>query len=191
MKHVQVKLYVDDIVIILSHPNSVIALKTLHRAVNILFKNCTKAGLVINVNKTRLTWYGTPHSLKYVTDSPLKINDALVKTVDKFTYLGVTIDSKLTMAPQADSMVQKANYLSYRFVKLRTGLSRSIATLLYKQTVLPKIDYCSFVTMVAPNTYTEKIQRIQNRMLRQCILSFKNWEYTIDEIHDLCETPED
>ena len=61
-----------------------------------------------------------------------------------------------------DKCVSKLGLIS----KTRHLFDTKTARLVYISTVLPILDYCSTVFMVAPKTELEKLQKLQNVALR-------------------------
>lgn len=65
-------------------------------------------------------------------------------------------------------------------------MDQSTALLVYKQTILPYFDYCSFLVEGGNAPRIKKLQTLQNRALRVCIRKF-GIEHRTDAIHKECE----
>ena len=89
-----------------------------------------------------------------------------LEKVESYKYLGVDITSDLNMNPYVNNVYKKANYKVYMFSKIRKYITRYAAIMIYKQTILPYMDYCSFVMDSACQYSLSKLDKIQKRSAR-------------------------
>ena len=75
------------------------------------------------------------------------------------------------MEEACKDVIRKVNHKLFSFGKKRTFMSRQDAILVYKSTILSQFDYGSFLYGGANKEWTDKMQRLQNRGLRICLLS--------------------
>ena len=78
--------------------------------------------------------------------------------------------------------------LTIKFRVLRDNMNTEIAILVFKQAVMPKFDYCSFLLKACTEKLKGDIQKVQNRFLRT-ILKVKVWDESVINLHKLCEAP--
>ena len=124
----------------------------------------------------------------YCANRTILVEGRRIIEVDSFSYLGATIDRNLSFKKFAEIMVKKAHFLAFKFARLRYLLSEDTAITLFKQAIMPHFDYCSYLVDASTQDYADRLQIIQNRMLR-CIRKVRVWEDSILDLHELCEIP--
>ena len=65
-------------------------------------------------------------------------------------------------------------------------MQQDVAILVYKQTILPHLDYCSFLVDGAKKTCVKGLQSLQNRALRVCARKYDRM-YSTDKLHAICD----
>ena len=162
-------MYADDIVLYSTHSNPNVALKNLQSDLDVLVEECTSKGLTINSNKTKFVWYCARNQLHRVPDLVPIISGKPITRVQSYMYLGAILDSALTFEEYAKAMRDACNFLCFKLGKVRCSVSTATAITIFKQTILPKFDYCSYLLDCATQKWQTKIGRIQNRCLRICL----------------------
>ena len=95
-----------------------------------------------------------------------KMNDIPLNTVLEHDYLGVCLHHKLSWRPHVDRMCNKASRL-LGFLKRNLYSSPAhIKEYLYKQLLLPSIEYCSAIWDPYHQTDIKKIEMVQHRAVR-------------------------
>ena len=95
-----------------------------------------------------------------------KMNDIPLNTVLEHDYLGVRLHHKLSWRPHVDHICNKASRL-LGFLKRNLHSSpMQIKEYLYKQLLLPSIEYCSAIWDPYYLTDIKKIEMIQHRAVR-------------------------
>ena len=141
--------------------------------------------LTINPKKTEFMWLASKHKLKRCPDTNISFYGQKVKTVLHFPYLGVTLDSSLSFDKQVKLLKRNICNKLFRFSSLRKWLTRDYSILVYKCTIRPILEYCSFITASCNEDGMKQLQRLQNRALRIC-LKCNIRKYHVDELHDIC-----
>ncbi len=90
----------------------------------------------------------------------------LLVNVDEFLYLGVLLDSGLKLSNHVSMTYDKCVTRQGLIAKTRDHFDLPTARLLYISLILPILDYCSSVFMVAPKGELDKLQKLQNIALR-------------------------
>ena len=128
-----------------------------------IVKWCDENRLTINEQKTKYTVFNN----KSNDSSPtLKCKDHSLENVNSYKNLGVDITSNLDMNNYVHNVYKKANYKVYMFSKIRKYITKFAAIMIYKQTILPYMDYCSFVMDSACQYSLSKLDKIQKRSIR-------------------------
>ena len=186
LRTAKIKLYADDIVIYYGHKDIQKVVTVLQEESQVFADWVYENRLTINPKKTEFMWFGSKHKLKRCPDTNITFYGHKVRTVQHFPYLGVTIDSSLSFDKQVKLLKRNICNKLFRFATLRKWLSREYSILIYKCTIRPILEYCSFITTSCNEDGQQQLQRLQNRALRIC-LKCNIRKYHIDELHDICE----
>ena len=161
---VKITLYADDTVMYTSDINSEKAASCLEQGLKKLAMWCIKNKLTINVKKTK-------HMVICPTRRPdicpaVVLNGEKLDTVRKYNYLGVYIDDDLTFESYLNEKCNKVNVRIYQLGRLRKFITSGIACLIYKQTILPVVEYADQMVESGPTEKVRRLQTLQERALR-------------------------
>ena len=184
----KVKIYADDVVLYVVHKIPLTARMTLQTELTKVANFCNTIGLTINTNKTKWLWFGTPQKLKKCPRGNVKIGVTVIKRVDSYTYLGAKLDSNLNLKQQAKITHAKVNVMAFKLADLRKKIDFDTAIGIYKQCILPKFDYCSFLTDSTIKYWPKRFESLQNKILRIC-LKVKKEEESTENLRKLCDVP--
>ena len=73
------------------------------------------------------------------------------------------------MLPQYKAVYRRVERKVFMLSKLRYLIDKKSATLVYKQAILPYIDYVGFILLVCNMGRRRDIQKLQNHALRLCL----------------------
>ncbi len=166
MSSCQISMFADDTAIYASahmHMELELALQDdLHSVSQWLLHN----RLSINAKKSKVMLVGTNAKLRCNPELKLFINNVRLENVTEYLYLGVMLDSGLKLNLHVQFVYDKCIKKLGLIAKTRHLFDRQTSRLLYITIVLPVIDYCSSVYMVANQTELDKLQKLQNVALR-------------------------
>ena len=114
---------------------------------------------------------------------PFNAGNSIISFVDHFCYLGCIIDSELTMLPALKCVYRKVEQKIYMLGKLRYLVDKNSAVLIYKQTILPHLDYIGFVLLSCNIGARKSLQTLQNNALRLCLRYRLLDHVRIDRLH--------
>ena len=77
----------------------------------------------------------------------------------EYEYLGITIDNKLNFIKSVNKTVSTACHRIYLLSKIRKMMPQITAILIYKQTVLPVLEYCGLLYNGLTSTTISKLQQ--------------------------------
>jgi hypothetical protein len=164
-------LFADDTAVV--HNGRVIRALTakLQQSLNVLSDYFTSWKICINAAKTQTILFPHSKSPKLVPaeDCKIRLNGTAVEWSNEVTYLGVTLDSKLIYKQHVDNTVTKCNILLkslYPLINRKSTLSFKNKLAIYKQIILPVIEYGMPVWESCANIHHLKLQRVQNKFLR-------------------------
>ena len=165
--YIQISLYADDAVIYHTSDSECDLQTKLQRALNEVSQWCNDNHIKLNVKKTRLCCYGTRHNLENFKMT-CKLNDSQLPLIKQYTYLGVILDETLNLESNLNSIFKKFSYRLFQFSKIRKYLPVTTRVLVYKQTVLPLVEYICYLMYLNRKHDIDKLQKLQNRALRLC-----------------------
>ena len=94
------------------------------------------------------------------------LNGERLDTVRTYNYLGVITDDCLTFENFLKEKGNKMNALIYQLGKLRKYVKSDIASLIYKQTILPITEYADLIVDAGPLDKVNRLQRLQDKAIR-------------------------
>ena len=175
----KVAFYADDTVLYTSSKNLDLAMKRIQEDLNNLLKWCTHNDIHINPTKTKYVIFSTQE----VQDprAKLKVRDMQIERVNKFSYLGVILDQHLSFDSQAKHTINRVSAKVCQLRKMKRFLTNKAALLVYKNMILPILEYGDIYLMSASKENRSKLQKLQNKALK-CALD-KEKRYNTTALH--------
>ena len=122
--------------------------------------------MIANIKKTKVMLIGPRPALKNVEELGICLSSNKIDEVTTSDYLGLRIQNRLSWKVHIDRLCEH----SYSKLKLLNWISGflPIENLLgiYKQIILPMIDYCSILWHDCGSVLTERVEKIQNKAMR-------------------------
>ena len=140
----------------------------LEEALSKVVEWCAKNFININIGKTKFCIYGTRNRVSKFTSDTIGAHDCIINRTHNYTYLGVILDECLHMKPNFNQTIKKFSNKIYQFGKIIKYLNTETRSLVYKQTIMPLVEYVSFVLNLNTKHEIDKLQRLQNKALRMC-----------------------
>ena len=170
IKHVfdvRLKMYADDTVIY-AHGRSVDEVRqSLQPCLNYVYKWCIKNRLYMNMKKTKIMWFEQNNIIDVPNISySINIEGVELSRVYNYMYLGVDLDHMLSYDSHLDSVLNKTTQKLYIFRKIRRFITQLIAITVYKQMILPLVEYCSILFNSGKKSKVGKIDKIQSKCIR-------------------------
>jgi len=124
--------------------------------------------LLLNKTKTYLMIFGTRQKLKSETNACIiTCSDGTpLPQVDKFKYLGVWLDSKLSFKIHIGHILRKVNYGINALYRSRNCFTYSVRKKLASQLILPIFDYCDVVYHNSVKSDLSRLKTAYNRLCR-------------------------
>ena len=107
-----------------------------------------------------------------------------IATVENFVYLGVTIDRNINFEKFLSATIQKVNGRLVTLARVQKLVDTDTCLLIYKQTILPILDYVSVVINSSTQCKISKLQPLQNRAVR-IIINNLNGYVSTHEMKDI------
>ena len=106
-----------------------------------------------------------------------------VKFVKQYNYLDIILDDNMTLQPMLKHVKKKINNQVFLFRKIRKYITDKAAISIYKQTILPIIDYTGFLVLACCNSDRSDLQKVQNDILQICYRSKLVDKVSILDLH--------
>ena len=144
--NVSLKMYADDTVIY-AHGRSVNEVQNiLQSCLNYVYKWCIGNRLYMNMKKTKIMWFENNNERNVVNNNyVISINGISLSRVYSYLYLGVELDDMLNYDKHLDNVANKTTQKLYIFRKIRRFISQTTAIIVYKQMILPLLEYCNIL----------------------------------------------
>ena len=156
-------MYADDTVLIASDNDVESVTSTLQTNIDTISSWCQINKLTINESKTKYCLFN--HKKDTQSFAPM-CNGQPLGLVQSYKYLGVDITSDLGMDDYVSNVYRKASYKIHMLSKIRKYITVHAATQIYKQTILPYLDYASFLMDSAYQYSLALLDKIQKRGIR-------------------------
>ena len=169
----KVALYADDTVIYTTSKNISNALQQIQGDLNNLGDWCTQNGIHINENKTKYVIFGNQINTASTSgNQPLRLlyKGKEIERVTNYCYLGIKLDEKFSFDQHAQQTLNKAAEKIGHLKKLRKSLNQNAALMIYKNMILPIMEYGDIYMHSSTKEYRKKLQTLQNGALR-CALN--------------------
>ena len=85
--------------------------------------------------------FGNSERIKESPNVIVNVDNTPLQAVSSYKYLGVTLDGQLNYAKHVGKMVVGASLKLKQFRRMRSFLNTKAATLVYKNMLLPLIEY--------------------------------------------------
>ena len=181
---VKIMMFADDCVLYKNGKNWDDVHQPLQNSLNVYIKWGLDHNLLFNASKTKAMYICT-QALNDRMDDPTHFNavNSEISFVENFSYLGCIIYRELTMVPQYKAIYRRVEQKMFMLCKLRYLLDKQSAVLVYKQAILPYIDYVSFVLVSCTIGMRKELQTLQNDILRLCLRYRLADRVSVEQLH--------
>ena len=161
-----ISMFADDCVLYISGNNWPSIRNKLQSDLNEFVGWTDRNALRQNTSKTKAMIFGTRGKLMKIKDpTPLCIYGNNLGFVSKYNYLGVLLDSEMTLEPFFKSIIKRVNSRIFGLRKTRKYISFDTSVQIYKQTILPYFDYGGFISISLSKDKKHELQVMQNDIL--------------------------
>ena len=123
--------------------------------------------LSLNVAKTELMIIGSRQRLNTQCDEVnIRIDDEIIKRVDRTKSLGLTIHDRLSWSNHVDEICRNVSSAIGALKRIRHFISANTALQIYNALILPHFDYCSPVWDCLSGQLSDKLQKLQHSAAR-------------------------
>ena len=134
------------------------------------FQNwCSDNCLKLNGRKSKSLVLGTQFKLSSINvNRRFMLDNCNLEHANVNNYLGITLDSQMTLTPLFSTLRKLISNKIYMLIKIRNNVNINCAVAIYKQTILPLLDYAGFLLISGNVSDRSDLQTSQNDALRVC-----------------------
>ena len=184
LEKVRLTLFADDCVLYLRGNNWKDIHEIFQHEFNRFIKWTVKNNLRLNEDKTQVMIVGNKNKLsKLENPKPIMIQDKNIRFVKQYNYLGNVIDSELSLLPMYKYVEKRTVNKVFMLRKLRKYLTYHAALQIYKQTIMPILDYCGILLLACNKSQKYELQVLQNDVLRFCENKRLTDRMSVEKLH--------
>ena len=176
-----VAMYADDTVLYTANPNFETSVTKMQTDSNLLSDWCQTNGIMVKIDKTKLMTFVSPNSLEHLPPFEITYKGPPMQEVSSYKYLGLTLDPQLSYNLHVKKVISTASSKLKRFRRMRSFLNVKAATMVYKDTILPLLEYGDIFLSATTAVNRKRLQILQNKGLR-CALN-KGLDTSNIELH--------
>ena len=181
---VKIMMFADDCVLYKSDGNCDHILVCLQRNLDNYVKWGKENNMYLNASKSK-TMLINPSNRNDLY-RPLFTDGKHIGFVNTFNYLGVILDDHLTFNSYYNMVKRRMENKIFVLSKIRKYVDNKTALLIYKQAVLPLVEYAGFVLISCTIGQRYDLQVLQNNALRMCKRYRLLDRIEIDRLHHEC-----
>lgn len=160
----KILLFADDTVLIIKCENIESALAKVNHDLEKLYEWLNVNKLKLNIEKTKYMIISQKGNK--CMNTVVKIGIQTIDKVELIKYLGVIIDSGVSMENQIDNVIKKVaskiNFLN----RIKKKLTFETKKTIYNSIILPHFDFCSTLYINCKKEQVNAMQVLQNRAMR-------------------------
>ena len=142
---------------------------------------CRTNGIQMNVDKTKLMMFGNQKKIDQLPKFEIKVENLPLSVTPSYKYLGITLDSQLNYNTYVQQVITSVANKLRQFRRMRFFLDTKAATLIYKNMILPVLEYGDIFMVSTSVENRKRLQILQNKGLR-CALN-KDRTTSREELH--------
>ena len=167
--NLQINMYADDCLIYCTGNNWNLMRPKVERGLDNVQTWCTKNRLKLNVRKSKTLLVGSYQKTNSVdVSNKFILDNQPLEYTGTYTYLGIILDKNMTLMPLLSRLKTRVVNKIYMLVKIRNMITVQCAISIYKQTILPILDYAGFLIIACNISDRSDLQKLQNHALRIC-----------------------
>ena len=185
VKNVHMSLFADDCVLYLVGNNWLPVSRKIQTDFDAILEWTYRNNLRLNPNKTKAMIFGPRNKLAcIVRPKSFFAGNNEIGFVKQHLFLGIMLDSIMSLTPLTKDIKKRITNKIFNLRKIRKFLTFEAALSVYKQTILPIIDYAGFLLI---SCKSEDFQKLQNDILRICTVTRLADKVSIRKLHEKCK----
>ena len=160
-------LYADDSALLVSGTDPKVISNILSNELNSCHNWLVDNKLSLHLGKTESILFGTKRKLALINNFQVHCNNFLIKSVEKVSYLGLTLENTLSGDCIVTNIIKKASSRLKFLYRYKDMLNENSRKILCSALIQCHFDYCcSSWYSSTSKTLKNKLQIMQNKMIR-------------------------
>ena len=176
------RIFADDTGIFCHSKNLISLVDKAENIIKSIVNWFTANKLTLNVEKTSFIIFRSKKNTISILPDTIGHGDIRINRESKIKYLGLTLDEHLNWDLHTNEICNKLKCLFPLFYNIRQYLDKDNIRNIYYTMVYSRLKYGSIITGQTTLENINKIQTIQNRLLK--VLSYKNYLYSTNKLHN-------
>ena len=181
VKNCEIALYADDTVLFTANKDFNKSVSRLQADLESLNVWCLDNGILANTDKTKVMVFGKPKVLENLPHFHIMLNKVPLQVVPSYKYLGISLDSQLSYNQHTTRIISSVTAKLKQFQRMRSFLNTKAALMVYKNMLLPILEYGDVFLSATSCINRRRLQILQNKGLR-CALN-RDLETSISDLH--------
>ena len=166
-----IKLFADDTFLCAQNEDLAILEKESNEEIEKVYQWLASNKLTLNITKSKFMLVTNKRSISH--DFRISINDTSLEQCDKYKYLGVILDKKLSWKPHVEYISTKISKACGALAKIRHYLDTNVLVEIYHALIHTYVRYGILAWGVASESTRKPLQTLLNRALRiMCFAPF-------------------
>lgn len=159
-------MFADDTVLMFYHRDIVQLQSEINKNLETFHRWLCGNKLVVNEEKTVYMLFSSKHREKDITNINVRINGKVVKRVQHYTYLGLTIDDKLNWGRHIDSIFNKLGGLIGCVKRINNLFCEKSKLMFYNAHINSVLSYLIAIWGNTTQFNINRVQRLQNKAVK-------------------------
>ena len=182
--NLMINMYADDCVMFRSGNNWSSMADVIQPELDNINSWCKRNWLKLSQNKSKVLLIGSTNKLRLVDyNTMLNLDNTPLSFVESYKYLGITIDKTMDLTGLVSTVKKTVTNHLFKLRKIRKFINQESAVIIYKQTILPLLDYSGFLLNSCNVSDRGDLQILQNDALRTCYNVKRRDRMSIRQMH--------
>ena len=180
----KINMYADDCILYTSGNDWKKMCQKIQPDLDNIYSWCVSNRLQLNINKSKVLVLGSKSKLNKIDyNHTVNLGAIPLKFTDKYRYLGVSLDAEMNLTGLLSDTKKRVLNKLFNLRKLRHYITDKSALAIYKQTILPILDYAGFMFISCTKSDRNDLQILQNDALRTCYNVRRRDKLSISNMH--------
>ena len=181
-KNCEFALYADDTVLFTANDSFENSVSNMQQDISRLSSWCVSNGISVNTGKTKVMLFGSKTTLDKLPPFEILYEGGPLLKVVSYNYLGLTLDSQLNYNLHVKKLISSVSAKLKQFHRMRSFLNEKAALMVYKNMLLPILEYGDIFLSASSAENRKKLQVLQNKGLR-CVFGVDIDSSSSDDLH--------
>ena len=175
------RIFADDTGIFCQSTNMKTLVSKVENIIEKINKWFTVNKLTLNVDKTSYIIFRSSRNTNANPPDSIRCGDIQIQRESKVKYLGIILHEHLNWDEHTNEICKKLKCFFPLFYNIRNYLNKENVVTIFYTMIYSRIKYGSIVTGLTTKLNIDKIQTLQNKLLK--VLYMKNYRFSTNKLH--------